>query len=206
MQRIIRFLFLMFFVSVLVSCDIFLFPKDGRWNPLDPDNDLERVDVVVPVTVDGYVDENDMRYFDDPLLISDSYNQPKKAILIRFDFSKLPVQVESATLELYAVSALTGTNLVIYVIGQSWTPATIRWLPIYDRSIVVPDSMVSPIDFQVTISNDYNSVDVSDLVKYMQANKDTYGLLITESDRIEFDSSRGASGPRLKVTGWDIPD
>jgi hypothetical protein len=206
MQKIFRSIVLLIFMTVLVSCDVFLFPQEGRWNLLDPDNELEWVDVVLPAAVDGYIDANEIKYFDKTLLITDFSKQPEKAILIRFDFSKLPVQVESATLEMYATSQSLGTSVEIYVIGQVWTPATIRWPPIYDLSIVDWDYPLTYVNFPISGLDTYNYVDVSDLVKYMQKNKDTYGLLYRGSAATEFHSSRGSSPPRLRVTGWDIPD
>ena len=206
MQRIFRFIVLFLFMTLLVSCDLFLFPREGRWNLIDPDNELEWVDVVLPVEVDGYVDATDIRYFDSPLLITDWNVAPEKATMIRFDYSKLPAYVESATLEMYATSASVGTSVEIHVIGQMWIPSSIQWAPIWDGTIVDFDCPFPPAILTISVFDDYNYVDVSDLVKYSQENTDTYGFLFAWSDYIEFHSSRGSNRPRLRVTGWDIPD
>jgi len=207
MQKIFRFIVLLIFMILLVSCDVFLSPREGRWNLLDPDNELEWVDVVLPVEVDGYVDANDIGYFDSPFLVSDWMNFPETTTLIRFDYSNLPEYVDSAILQLYTTPASALGNLEVYVIGQSWTPDTIRWAPIYDKSIVDEDCPFSPVMGPVDFIGEYNGFDVSELVRYMQEHKDTYGFLLeSNSGHVEFDSSRGANGPRLQVTGWDIPD
>ena len=104
----------------ILSCDVFLFPHEGRWNPLDPDNELVEVNgLTLPAARDGYVSDMDERYFGDPILISDRNGAPQYDILIQFDTTDLPEFLNSAKLELYATKASGLDSADVYLIEES---------------------------------------------------------------------------------------
>lgn len=93
MTRILKILIILVLVGVLLSCDVFFAAKDGRYNYLDPKNELVEV---FPV-IDGYVDMYGW-YDSSPELVAD--NSPS-AILMRFDIKEIPDDFDHIFLRLY---------------------------------------------------------------------------------------------------------
>ncbi len=130
----------------ILSCDVFLFPHEGRWNPLDPDNELVEVNgLTLPAARDGYVSDMDERYFGDPILISDRNGAPQYDILIQFDTTDLPEFLNSAKLELYATKASDLDSADVYLIEESWDENTVTWGQISSPSFV--DTMIPVLPF-----------------------------------------------------------
>jgi hypothetical protein len=204
MVKTLRYAVILCLLLSLSSCELFLYKSEGRWNQLDPENELVWVDVTLPVDLDGYVDFANNRDFDGSFLLVDFYPAPEIAPVLRFDYTALPVHVETATLEIFTTSASVAPDVEIYVTGKQWTPESIEWEWIYSGTIVDFDCPYALLSLPVL--DGYNSVEISDLVRYTQQHTDTYGFLFAWSDLVEFHSSRGANPPRLRVTGWDIPD
>ena len=94
MARILKILIILALVGVLLSCDVFFASKDGRYNFLDPKNEL---DEVFPV-IDGYVDMYGWNELDS-MLVAD--NNIPSAIVMRFDIKEIPDDFDHIFLRLY---------------------------------------------------------------------------------------------------------
>jgi len=207
MQRIFRFMVLLLFMTLLVSCDVFLFPHEGRWNPLDPDNELVEVNgLSLPVVRDGYVDEEDGRDFAGPILVADRNVAPWHDTLIQFDTTDLPEFLDSAVLELYATNG-SGTGLAdVYLIAESWDAVAVTWTQITSTDFVDTSFTAMPV-LDVVNLDIYVSCDVTEYVVRMQETGKNFGFqLVSYSGHLVFNSSRVANPPRLLVWGLDIPD
>ena len=207
MQKIFRFIILVLFATLLVSCDLFLFPHDGRWNPLDPDNELVEVNgLALPTARDGYVGDDDKRYFGDPILISDRNGAPQYDILIQFDTTDLPEFLDLAVLELYATKTSDTDLADVYLIAEPWEENTVTWEQISSQSFW--DMTVPVVPYMDVMNLDmYVSCDVTEYVIRIQETGKNFGFkLISYSGHLVFNSSREANPPRLLVWGMDIPD
>ena len=207
MQKIFRFIVLLLFMTLLVSCDVFLFQREGRWNPLDPDNELVEVNgLALPTARDGYVGDDDKRYFGDPILISDRNGAPQYDILIQFDTTDLPEFLDLAVLELYATKTSDTDLADVYLIAEPWDENTVPWGQISSPSFW--DTTVPVVPVLVNTGTDqYFSCDVTEYVIRIQETGRNFGFqLVSMSGHLEFNSSRAANPPRLLVWGMDIPD
>jgi len=205
--RITRSVVILILAVTLLSCDVFFISKNGRWNLLDPDNELVDVkDRVIGAVLDGYVEDDDTRYFYDPVLVSNwDPSPPRYAPLIIFDFSKLPTFVEYAELQIYNTSSSATGWIDVYVLGQPWDPDTIVYAPIESGTIV--DFAVPFVVLDLPAVGSYFSCDITEMVQYMQDKGSNYGFILAWSSvQVQFDSSEGDHPPRLVVSGKDIPD
>jgi hypothetical protein len=194
-------------MALLVSCDAFLFSREGRWNILDPDNELVEVNgLALPVARDGFVSAFEERYFDDPFLISEWMSPPALNILIQFDTSDLPEYVTSAVLELYVSPSSQTSGMDVYLIIEPWDENTVTWAQILSSSF--SDTTVPVIPYlDVMNLGKYVGCDVTEYVQRIKKTGRNFGFLLTSwSNRLEFHSSRETNPPRLLVWGLDIPD
>jgi hypothetical protein len=207
LARVVRLTAAILFILGLSSCDLFYYPVEGRLNLLDPKNQLVWVDRIIPVDEDGYIDSLDTRYFDGPLLLSEWNPTINFASVIRFDYTELPLYVESATLEMYTTPASIGTDVEIYVIAKQWTPATLSYQSFFDGTIRDSTCPFTPLFYTLALIDGYNMVDVTNLVEYTAENPNTHGFFFAwDNGYVEFHSSRGPNPPILRVSGWDKPD
>ena len=207
MQKIFRFIVLLLFMTLLVSWDVFLFPREGRWNPLDPDNELVEVNgLALPAARDGYVGDDDKHYFGEPILISDRIVAPQHDILIQFDTTDLPEFLDSAVLELYATKTSDTGFADVHLIAEPWDENTVTWGQISSPSFW--DMTVPVVPYMDVMNLDmYASCDVTEYVIRIQETGRNFGFqLVSMSGHLEFNSSRAANPPRLLVWGMDIPD
>ena len=191
----------------ILSCDVFLFPHDGRWNPLDPDNELVEVNgLALPAARNGYVSDMDERYFGDPILIADRNTAPHRDTLIQFDTTDLPEFLYSTKLELYATKASGLYSADVYLIAEPWDENTVPWGQISSPSFWDTTVPVVPV-LVITGTDQYFSCDVTEYVIRIQETGRNFGFqLVSMSGHLEFNSSRAANPPRLLVWGMDIPD
>ncbi len=64
MGKAIRCIGIIVLLAAVVGCDVFFVSREGRYNPLDPDNELVEVNgLALPAARDGYVSDIDERYF-----------------------------------------------------------------------------------------------------------------------------------------------
>jgi hypothetical protein len=95
-----------------VCCGVLFAEKTGRWNPLDPDNEL----LSFTPSIDGYVDSTS--WHDGGDLIA---NGSLAIVLIRFDSSDFPDVVAQSYLRLAKYSANTvDPELEIHRVIQPW--------------------------------------------------------------------------------------
>jgi hypothetical protein len=189
--------------GALLSCDFFLAPEKGRWNPADPKNTLVRVDKSIYPIVDGSIDENNVRDFTGPLLQVCS-SMPMRETLLRFNPSDFPVAIDSVTLNVYSNSAIKSGDIMVYRIVQDWSPESVTWLQLISTSFV-DYTVNSPL--YVDVAPQYYSTDVTYLIKQSLEQGSHFGLLLRVSAATDFDlnSSRNANKPFLRVQGSDIP-
>jgi hypothetical protein len=181
--------------------------KEGRYNPSDPNNKLVEINgSSLPVVVDGYINDFDERFFNDPVLITNWTTGPFSDILIKFDMADLPAYVSEARLELWATPASFPDFADVLLIGQSWNPSTVTWAQMQSAEFIDWSLPIIP-NLDANLPGDYASCDVTDYVLHMQNTGNNFGFLIVSwMEFIEFESSRGANPPRLRIWGWDIPD
>lgn len=113
---------------LLAGCGVFFAPRYGRWNPLDPENELITRTVELHPSLDGYVNQGDGVYHDDGnLRISQDAGGFQNASLLLFELGEIPVRnlsyIVNAELVLYCDSIDSGDYLVIYPIKQAWSSA-----------------------------------------------------------------------------------
>jgi hypothetical protein len=186
-------LFIAALLGVLCGCDVFMASKLGRWNPLDPDNELQRVSRSLSPTVDGYVqDFAPERNFGASTLITGDYGGVRVILLV---FADLPLSVESAILKL---ECLNGNAWVdVYPIGQGWSPDTVNSAQTLSTGFV---------DYAVMQGGDVPgpgvvTFDVTAVVQHLRDNGN-YGMILKHyGNLIEF-----VRGPMLIVEGKDIPE
>jgi hypothetical protein len=175
-------------IATLLACEAFFATKLGRWNPQDPANELEKI----APSVDGYV-------FSAWVGDSDLKAEPGvKTILLRFDTSELPDQIDAAYLDLFKTNLAANDPVVrVHRIIEEWDTATISFTQ------VDSGSFVDPIDFLlITIPKDLNVWIRLDLTDILQGSASglTYGIAIyAETTSVDFDSSGQSNRPTLLV-------
>lgn len=100
MARILKILIILALVGVLLSCDVFFASKGGRYNYLDPKNELVEV---FPV-IDGYVDMYGWNELDS-IMVAD--NNIPSAIVMRFNINEIPDDFDHIYLRLYHSNTTT---------------------------------------------------------------------------------------------------
>jgi len=174
----------------LLSCDIFLTAKEGRWNPLDPNNELE---VIVPET-DGYADAADLDDGDTKLFTDTGCS---KAIVMSFDKNDFPEELGNVYLKLYHVSA-PGPDIWIRIhpIAQVWPS------PLPFSAVETPGVFYNPeaeVLHVLSIEPGWEIIDLSEIVDEDEGNIQ-YGVVIfSDSVPVDFESTRGAEHPHLLV-------
>ena len=110
-MRILRGIAIVSILLALLSCNIFFAAKKGRWNVLDPDNELQEL----TPSVDGYLG---VSWTDTGDLIA---YENANIILMRFDTSDLPEVTDSAYLRLMkSYSSTVDSELEVFRIIQAW--------------------------------------------------------------------------------------
>jgi hypothetical protein len=174
---------------MLVSCDVFFATRDGRWNVLDPKNELE----TFKPSLDGYV-ENGAGWNEGPKLIA---WPSSKIVLMRFDIANFPDTVSASYLRLFKLTSTSaGSQLRFHRIKESWdtlvsyTEAGVDGT-FYDSTALTVEMSQDPLE-EMTVS----------LTEIFSGDKDTlrHGIIIfSESEMVEFDSSESPSGPLLML-------
>jgi hypothetical protein len=107
--RLPKILIILALVGGLLSCDVFFASKGGRYNYLDPKNELVEV---FPV-IDGYVDMYGWHELDS-ILVAD--NNIPSAIVMRFNINEIPDDFDKLYLRLYHYSATESVPISIHPI------------------------------------------------------------------------------------------
>jgi hypothetical protein len=190
--------------GTLLTCNLFLAPMKGRWNPADPNNTLVALDKNIYPIVDGSLDNSGSKgdFFGTTLRVW--YGTPMTDSLLRFNPMDFPVVIDSVSLQLYFASGTGSGTVAIYRIIQDWDPETLSWPQVvsgtfYDYSLVS--------NLYLNTTPQYYSTDVTEMVrKSLQEGRDpSLLLIIATTGNYDFDSSRHIYKPFLLVKGKGIP-
>ena len=188
MSKTIRCIGIVVLLASVVGCDVFFVSREGRFNPLDPDNEF----VEVYPEIDGYAEDID--WFDsDPVMFAQD-TPTSSAIVIRFDAKDIPDDFDRIYLRLYkSVGTFPDSAIMIHPIVTDWAP------PI-DYFLV---NQTDFIDFDVFVRH-YPQVNPGvelinlDSIVAGSADSIRYGVVIfSELDRIEFQAME-TSDPQWK--------
>jgi hypothetical protein len=188
MMNTVKLVGIVILIATLLACEAFFTTKLGRWNPQDPANELEKI----KPSIDGFVYST----WDDT---SDLKAEPDvKAILLRFDTSNLPDQIDAAYLDLFKTNLAANDTVVrVHRIIEEWDTATITFTQPGYGSFVDPNERVS-----VTILKevkDWVRLDLTDILQGSSSGL-KYGIAIyAETASVYFDSTRDPNPPILLV-------
>ncbi len=176
-------------IATLLACEAFFSTKLGRWNPQDPANELEKIEP----SVDGYVFSSSWEG------TLDLKAEPGiKAILLRFDTSKLPDQIDAAYLDLFKTNLATSGPVVrVHRIIEEWDTADVTFAQADSGSFVDPNEFLL-----LTIPKDVNDWIRLDLTDILQGSSSRlkYGIAIyAETASVYFESTRKLNRPTLLV-------
>ena len=143
MDRIPKLFLIIIVLSALASCGIFFTPMDGRWNPIDPKNEL----LAFNPTIDGYAHNVT------PVPSPDTWEgdltqllawKDSKIILLRFDTADFPRVVAASFLRLWLVETpANNTKLSIYRIKNDWQPNDDFYRTVNQPGVFYDDSQVT---------------------------------------------------------------
>ena len=119
-KRALKLIMLLSLIGMLLSCDVFLTPKLGRWNTSDPKANLEPYSRILNPIEDTWVEA--------PTSIDPSSTQlivkDGQYTLLKFDIPDLPDIITIATLQLYCTNATDGV-VRLHRILQPWDAASL---------------------------------------------------------------------------------
>ena len=117
MDRILKSILIVIFLSALASCGIFFTPLEGRWNPADPKSEL----LSFNPTIDGYAHNSSITW--EGTLTQLLAWENSKNILLRFNTDDFPRVVAASYLRLWVIDTPSvNTQLSIYRIKSDWQP------------------------------------------------------------------------------------
>jgi len=133
-SKMIRCIGIIVILAAIAGCNVFFVSREGRYNPLDPDNEF----VEVYPEIDGYAD--DTGWIDaSGLLIVQNYT-PMSATVIRFNVNDIPADFDRIYLRLYkSVGTFPESVVRIHPVIKDWIP---------------------PIDYFIVEQPDFINVDV----------------------------------------------
>lgn len=192
MKKIAGRLTIITLVTMFVGCGVFFAAKEGRWNALDPDNELSTFNP----SIDGYVESGVGWIGDKPTL----YALPSsKLILIRFDTGDFPDSVAASYLKLKVnTQPPNDADLAIHRIIQSWD-ATISYsladdpVAFYNGSSVATAKIPASIPVGEEVLIPLTGIYSGDKEKLGN------GLIVSSSVTLQFDSSESGMGPLLLI-------
>ena len=218
MGRLVKCIAILAFLAILVSCDVFLSPKAGLWNPKDPDNDLK--EMVLTPELDGFIHGDDYfgtfnSEFDVPELEYDYYHDGVNSgicyTLLRFDLSGIPAGsfVAEAKLTLtiqYIAGGAYSIPFQFRRIAVPWDPARLEYEAMADSSFIAGPVVSKTIDEYATMID----VDIKDIFNEWLSGSPNYGLRI-KADSVNGDyevasyaSESGGAGPTLTIS-YGVP-
>lgn len=194
MSKAIRCIGIIVLLAAVVGCDVFFVSREGRYNPLDPDNEF----VEVYPEIDGYAEETG--WYDASALLIAQNSTIMSVIVIRFDVSEIPDDFDRIYLRLYkSVQTAPETVVRIHPIIMDWAP------PIYYSLVDQPGFF--NIDVSVRHYPQINpGVELINLDPIVAGSTDSirYGIVIfSEFDRIEFQAMKTPDTlwkPRLYIS------
>jgi hypothetical protein len=200
--------------AALLSCEAFLAPVLGRFNPLDPANELIPYDAELLPTVDGWVEDSGSAYFDQSTLLLNGASAPNTRVLLLFDLSGAPALLEKAELKLYCASVRTPPFTVeTWRILRPWTPTTtMDWYWIIGSEFTDMAYYPPPgVEITTESAGNYVSLDVTDYVHTMLEQKQSFGFLLSTYPGyygdVEFEASSNGNQnpPKLHLVGLSYP-
>lgn len=194
MSKAIRCIGIIVILAAVVGCDVFFVSREGRYNPLDPDNEF----VEVYPEIDGYADETG--WIDDSGLLIAQNSTTLSAIVIRFDPKDIPADFDRIYLRLYK-SVGTFTDSVIRI-----HPIITDWIPPIDHYLVEQPDFINVDVFTRHYPQVNPGVELINLDPIVAGSADSirYGIVIfSELDRIEFQATEPLDPlwkPRLLIS------
>jgi len=176
-------------IATLLACEAFFATKLERWNPQDPANELEKIEP----SIDGYVFSSSWEG------ALDLKAEPGiKVILLRFDTSKLPDQIDAAYLDLFKTNLAANDAVVrIHRIIEDWDTAYVTFAQADSGLFVDPNEFLSltvPKDI-----DDWIRLNLTDILQGSSSGLD-YGIAIyAETESVYFESTRQSNRPTLLV-------
>ncbi len=193
-KRALKLIMLLPLIGMLLSCDVFLTPKLGRWNTKDSNAELEPYNRILKPKEDTYVIAPSTNLFSStPLIVHGD-----KYILLKFDIPALPDIITVAKLQLYCTTAGNG-NVSLHRILQPWEAYSLDPAKILAPEFFDPDPLTKTYIGPST--SQYYSWDVKDSVGSL-----TNGILLMEAEYKEskFSSVEVAgSEPMLVIEGYN---
>jgi hypothetical protein len=176
-------------VLAYLSCDYFYSPVRGRWNVLDPKQEL----VVSAPVVDGYVSSGG-GWQGDANLIADPSTS---VILMRFDTEDFPDIVKASYLRMTKISANTADpTLEIYRIIQRWD-SSISFTEVYTPGVFFDDKHQE----RVVLPKSATEVVVPLTEAFSGSSSSlSWGIVIFSRDElVQFEQSEGPIPPVLLI-------
>ena len=192
--RVATTVVVLFSLTAVLSCDLLLAPKQGRWNPNDPNADLETVSQTLYPAEDGYLGST-LPWNDFSVEINAKNDE---YCLLKFDISTLPDMITTAQLQLYCTVSPGDSNVSAHEILQSWDPATINWVTVSSSEFFDPNPITTTYVDAPSLTYSWTLDDaVYDL---------GYGILLMgdDLDEVRFASSEATTNPPvLTIEGYN---
>jgi len=196
-KRALIFIMLLPLLGMLLSCDVFLAPKQGRWNTNDPNAELESLNQNLTPKVDGFLglaviwDEAgpDLKVRDD------------RCALLKITIPEIPDIITLAELQLYCSGGPPplNSNVGVHRILKPWDAGTVDWTTVTAAGFFDPN----PISVTyVSAINVLYSWEMKNAVSSLP-----YGILLfgDDGDEKRFASvdSTGDPKPTLIIEGYN---
>ena len=186
-MRILRGIAIVSILLALLSCNIFFMTKKGRWNPMDPDNELQEF----KPSIDGYVESG---FVDSTSLLA----QPSaKIILMRFNSGDFPDVLAASYLWMYKLSDNSGNpELEIFRIIEEWD-SSITFSVANDPGRFFNDSIVTRVRVPAEIGE--VQIPLGDVFKGDRDNLQNGIIIFANDETVEFEASETPYSPLLLV-------
>ena len=196
-KRALIFIMLLPLLGMLLSCDVFLAPKQGRWNPNDPNAELEPLSQHLAPTVDGFLGSG--------VPWNDAGTELKVrndiCTLLKITIPEIPDIITLAELQLCCSGGPPpkDSNVSVHRILKPWDAGTVGWTTVTAAGFFDPNPVavtyVSAIDVLY-------SWDMKDAVSSLP-----YGILFfgDDADEKRFASieATGDPKPTLIIEGYN---
>jgi hypothetical protein len=120
-KRALRIIMLLSLMAMLLSCDVFLTSKLGRWNTEDPNAELEPYSRILNPKIDGYLGSAVIWDETGPELKV----RGDKCALLEFTITELPDIITVVELQLYCSGGGGDSYISVHRILKSWDAGSV---------------------------------------------------------------------------------
>jgi hypothetical protein len=195
-MKILKFAFAALTAVSLLSCDAFLAPLKGRFNPSDPYSDLDPITLTLFPVVDGWVSDADKDFANADFTIRAGVNFYG---FIKFNFGELPDIITEIKLRIYHSSASSVNNVIICRIGKDWDPSSVDY-----AMIISPGFMLMESSSEINVAND--SYGVWDIYTMFKMGAERGFIVRLDAITTYFTSMEGTNKPQLVIKGFNFPE